>query len=326
VRVVVIGAGLSGLVCARELQRSGHAVTVLDKGASVGGRLATRRIVTPLGIAVVDHGAQFFTVRSEEMAAEAAAWTTAGVVTEWCRGFGDGDGWPRYRGTAGMNGIAKHLAAQLGDAEVRVRTLAFSLHAVDGAWRVRLDDGSELDADAVVCTAPVPQAYALAVSAELEVPRELMTMIYDPTLSLLVVLDGPSAVPAPGGVQEADEVFHFVADNARKGVSELSALTLHARPVLSAMAWERDPDAVHAELLAAATPWFGGASVVTSQLKRWRFATPQSSWPEPCVAFDGADAGVGGRRGPLVLAGDAYAGPKVEGALRSGLAAARALI
>jgi hypothetical protein len=62
----------------------------------------------------------------------------------------------------------------------------------------------------------------------------------------------------------------------------------------------------------------GDAIIVESQLKRWRFATPQAIWPEPCwSALDAA--------APLVLAGDAFAGPKVEGAALSGLAAAAAL-
>lgn len=60
-RIVIVGAGLSGLVAARSLAASGHDVSVLDKGRGVGGRLATRRI----GDAVLDHGAQFFTVRTD---------------------------------------------------------------------------------------------------------------------------------------------------------------------------------------------------------------------------------------------------------------------
>ena len=62
--VVVIGAGLSGLIAAQSLQAHGHKLLVVDKGRSPGGRLATRRI----GPATLDHGAQFFTVRSEEFA------------------------------------------------------------------------------------------------------------------------------------------------------------------------------------------------------------------------------------------------------------------
>jgi len=57
--VLVIGAGISGLLCATQLQAAGLSTLVLDKGRGVGGRMATRRI----GDTTFDHGAQFFTVR-----------------------------------------------------------------------------------------------------------------------------------------------------------------------------------------------------------------------------------------------------------------------
>ncbi len=104
--VVVIGAGLAGLMSAQQLQESGHEVVVLDKGKSPGGRLATRRI----GDATLDHGAQFFTVREREFEHHVQQWIQAGVVREWCRGFSAQDGHPRYIGAHGMNGIAKHLS------------------------------------------------------------------------------------------------------------------------------------------------------------------------------------------------------------------------
>ena len=46
--------------------------------------MATRRI----GAAVVDHGAQFFTVRTPELAARVTRWQAEGLVFEWSRGFG----------------------------------------------------------------------------------------------------------------------------------------------------------------------------------------------------------------------------------------------
>jgi len=53
-RVVVVGGGVSGLVCALELQRSGREVVLLEKEAEVGGRV---RSSTVHGY-TVDHGFQ----------------------------------------------------------------------------------------------------------------------------------------------------------------------------------------------------------------------------------------------------------------------------
>lgn len=311
--VVVVGAGLAGLVAARRLVAAGHSVVVFDKGRSPGGRLATRRI----GTATLDHGAQFFTARSPAFTDAVAGWQAEGLVVEWCRGFGGDDGHPRYRVEGGMHALAKRLADEL---DVRCDSLVFALRRDPrGTWQVQLDDAAIVDADAVVLTCPVPQSLSLAISADVDVPAELVGFDYDPTLCLLAVLDAASGVPAPGGVQDADVTFSFVADNALKGVSAVPALTLHATAQ-----WSRDhldtPTAeVHAALVAAAAPWIGEAQVIESQVKRWRYATPVRTWPAPCLALEGGP-------GPLVLAGDAYAGPKVEGAYTSGLAAAATLI
>jgi predicted NAD/FAD-dependent oxidoreductase len=89
-RVIIVGAGLSGLVAARELQGAGVEVTVVDKGRSPGGRLATRRI----GAATLDHGAQFFTVRTPAFQHRVDDWLDRGLVAVWTQGFDSGDGHP----------------------------------------------------------------------------------------------------------------------------------------------------------------------------------------------------------------------------------------
>ena len=40
-KVAIIGAGISGLICAYELKKVGFAVTVYEKNAFVGGRMST---------------------------------------------------------------------------------------------------------------------------------------------------------------------------------------------------------------------------------------------------------------------------------------------
>ncbi|MFM7892499.1 MAG: NAD(P)/FAD-dependent oxidoreductase [Actinomycetota bacterium] len=303
-RVVVVGAGMSGLTAARRLVTAGHDVLVLDKARSSGGRCATRRI----GAAVFDHGAQFFTVRSDTFEQMVRGWLTAGVAREWCRGFGDGDGHPRYCGVGGMTTITKHMANGL---QVRYSSMVFSLSRTTQGWRVHLDDGSHHDADQVILTCPIPQSMALLVNTEIVVPDALRTIEYDKTIAALVVVDGDSHIPTPGGVQQPDETFSFIADNQQKGISSVGALTFHCAAGFSEEHWWHDATATHYEVMRRAQSWIGTATVVEHQPKRWRMATPRTTWPERCWSSDG-----------ITLAGDAFAGPKIEGAVLSGLAAA----
>ncbi len=308
-RVVVVGAGLAGLSAARLLRDDGHDVVVLDKGRSPGGRCATRRIRN----ATLDHGAQFFTVRSDEFARSVAEWSDAGIVCEWTRGFGDHDGHPRYVGSRGMTGIAKHLAVGL---DVTCSTLVFAIERGPATrWRVRIDDGSSIDADAVILTCPVPQSFSLAVTADVDVPEPLRTMKYDATLAALVVTDRPIKLPEPGAVQRPGGIFEFIADNQRKGISDVPAVTFHATAQFSNDNWWLEPQEAHRLLMNAAAEWIGDATVVADQHKRWRMATPRTIWPERFWESD-----------RLLFAGDAFGGPRIEGAVLSGRAAAQRLI
>jgi renalase len=310
--VAVVGAGLSGLVAARRLTEAGHDVVVLDKGAVPGGRLATDVV----GDAACDSGAQFFTVRSEAFAALVDPWLRAGVAFEWTRGFDDPpDGYPRYAVRGGMGALGAHLAAGL---DVRLDTMVFAIRRGGGRWSVGIDDGTAMVADALVVTCPLPQSASLLMTAEVAVPEQLRRTDYHRVVAVLAALDGPGAVPPHGGVQDADATFSFVADNHRKGVSGAPGITLHVNHEESAAHWDDPPDELRAWALAAAAPWFGDAALVAARVRRWRFAGPQTIWPESCWT---PEAGL-----PLALAGDAFAGPKVEGAALSGLAAAASIL
>lgn len=313
-KVGVIGAGIAGLTAARAIADAGLDVVVFERGRSPGGRMATRRV----GAATLDHGAQFFTARTPQFQGIVDGWLERGVVTEWCRGFQPGgDGYPRFVGTNGMNSVARDVARGL---DVRCGSLVFSLHAAGQGrrpWSVKLDDASITDFHALVVTCPVPQTFSLLVSAEVQMPEQLLHTGYDRTLALLTVLDRPSAVPPPGGTQ-TDPTFTFIGDNLAKGISTVAAVTFHANATWSEAHWDDSYDDAEAALLELARPWLGDAVVTVSQLKRWRFATPTDIWP---AAHWGPDD-----RSNLVVAGDAFAGPRVEGAVLSGLSAAAALL
>ena len=311
-RVVIVGAGLSGLVAARELTDAGASVVVVDKGRSPGGRLATRRI----GAATLDHGAQFFTVRTPAFAHRVDAWVERGLVSVWSHGFTGDDGHPRYVATAGMNSLAKDLASGL---DVRCSTMAFAVRPAQSGddWTVVIDDGTVHVGDAVIITSPLPQSFALLADAGIDLDEALMRTDYERTIALLATLDRPPEMAAPGGIQTPTAEVNFVADNAAKGVSAVPAITLHASTAWSEAHWDDDLDDLRRSLIELAATWLGPAEIDEAQVKKWRFATPRTTWPDPCWVAPG---------GRVVLAGDAFDGPRVEAAHNSGLAAAHALI
>lgn len=309
-RVVIVGAGLSGLVAANELQAAGVEVAVVDKGRSPGGRLATRRI----GTATLDHGAQFFTVRTPAFQRRVDDWIERGLVAVWSHGFGSADVHPRFVAPAGMNSLAKDLAR---GHDVSCSTMACAVRPSGSQWHVVIDDGSVRVADQVVVTTPLPQSSALLADAAIELDDRLMRTDYDRTIALLATLDRPPRIDAPGGVQRPNDDVGFVADNVAKGVSATPAITLHASAAWSRTHWDCDTADVLASLVDLADPWLGDAAIDEAHVKKWRFATPRTPWPDPCwVSADGG----------IVLAGDAFNGPRIEAAHNSGLAAAQTLL
>jgi renalase len=311
-RIAVVGAGLAGLVAARRLADD-HDVVVLEKNPDIGGRLATRQ----LGDAVVDSGAQFFTVRGPALAEQVDDWVARGLVHVWCRGFDQPqDGYPRFVGTSGMASLARDLAAGV---EVRTGHMVFSLRRRDGGWDVVVDDGTIVTVDRVLLTCPVAQAWALLAQSGVEFPDELGRREYHRTIGLLVALDRPSSVPAPGGVQfdpaDAASPFGFIADSVAKGISDSPAVTFHATQPWSREHWDDPPADLESALVERARRWTGDARIVAAKVAKWRFAGPVRTWPEPFWS----DASR-----TIVVAGDLFAGPKFEGAFNSGLAAAEA--
>lgn len=324
--IVVLGAGLAGLVCAGALRDAGRSVVVVDKGRRPGGRMATRRMAGLGGAtARVDHGAQFFTVRSEEFAQVVSSWQSAALVHEWCRGFRvPEDGFARWSAPQGMRSIAEHLAA---DLDVRCETTVHAVSGFDGSLCARSDDGQEWRTTTMVITSPVPQSLAILENGWLPIPEEaedaLRRVSYAPCFALLVTLDGPGAVPPPGALQAEDgehPVFSFVGDNRAKGASPVPAITFHASPSWSAARFDDDLEDVRADMLAAAADLLGGAQPIEVALHRWRYARPVVLHPERSLTVEP----IPGTR--LVFAGDAFGEAKVEGAVRSGLAAAAAVM
>jgi len=315
VDVLVIGAGMAGLSAAAALQKAGCKAVVIDKGRGVGGRMATRRI----GAATFDHGAQFITARDLRFADVLENARTAGAALEWCRGFtADADGHARWRGTPGMSSLAKHLALGL---EIIQEKQVSALHQMTDHWSIGMADGETWTAKAIILTAPVPQSLVLleagGVAVEPALKTRLSAIQYERCFAAMAVLDGPSRMPPPGGFAPTQGPIAWIADNQLKGVSAEPAITIHATDEFSVAHWDKDRDETAQILIAAADEWLG-VGIKQFHIHGWRFSKPKQTDPSPCAIVSSAP--------PLVLAGDAFAGPRVEGSALSGWAAAEAVI
>lgn len=319
---MIVGAGLSGLLAARTLVAAGRRVQVIEKSRGVGGRMATRRID---GL-VADHGAQFFTAHDTRFAGLVREWENAGVVRRWTTGFSvpDGafkdNGVPRYCGSTGMTAIGKHLAQGL---EVKLQAKVNRIAVQGDAWTVTTDDGAAFECRALLLTAPVPQSLQLLAAGEVPLPdavREgLEQTDYSSGFTLLAKLPGPSQVPDPGGMWLCGEPLWWITDNRQKGLcpGPETIVTIHAGPEFSETHWNAPEEEVVAKILEAAAPWLGGSPVLT-QVHRWRYNVPRRIHPAPFLRVPDVP--------PLILAGDAFGGPRIEAAALSGLAAGDALI
>jgi predicted NAD/FAD-dependent oxidoreductase len=313
--VLVIGAGMAGLMAAAELQRASRRVLVIDKGRRIGGRLASRRFDG----ATFDHGAQFITTRESRFAALLELGRQTGAMVEWCRGFsGSPDGHARWRGKPTMSALAKHLALGL---DLHLEIQVTSLRHAQNRWRAETATGRTFTAGAVVLTPPVPQSLALLDAGGIVLAPEMRTRLaaieYERCLAVMALLDGPSRIPPPGGLTPAEGPIAWIADNQLKGISAEPAVTIHATHAFSLEHWERDRQETGRALLEAAAPWLG-AGAKTFQVHGWRYSKPMRVDEERCVLVSQSPS--------LVLAGDAFAGPRVEGAALSGWAAAEAIL
>ena len=317
----IIGAGLSGLKCARDLADGGFEVRVFDTARGAGGRMATRRA----GDRRFDHGAQYFTVRDDRFDRVVDSWCRRGIVEPWNGTIVVVDNGTvstqksrvqRFVGVPGMNAVCRHLARGL---DVSYSTRVESLKREGEVCAVTDGDGIDLGRfDVVVVSAPAPQAGALLRSCAPDLAARADAVEMAPCWAVMATFPERLEVGFDGAFVN-DAAISWVSRNPSKpGRPDHESWVIHASPEWSTDHLEMEPE-LAAEALVRE---FGAALGVEMEqpehlsAHRWRFALPQSPLPETFL-FD-ADLG-------LAACGDWCGGPRVEGAFLSGLAAAEGI-
>lgn len=321
-RAAVIGAGMAGLICARTLQDQGIEVMVFEKSRGPGGRAATRRSDTGLSF---DHGAQYFTTRDPLFGRYVEAWAEQGIVAEWAGRIVQLNGKDvtpktdqprRYVGVPDMTAMARQLAADLPlRSEVRI----VQLSRIGLAWELTDAAGQKYGPfEYVVVSLPAPQAADLL--GEHALASEARAVRMTPCWAVLAAFEQPVETGWDGAFVHGAPLA-WVARNSSKPGRDCVADCW----VLQATAdWSAShQDCNRGDVVKLLLGEFGTITsaplppAVYHDSHLWRC----SASPQPLDRLFLFEPNTG-----LALCGDWLAGGRIEGAFRSGVAAAECIL
>jgi renalase len=289
--VVVVGAGIAGLACARELLDAGIPVRVLERGRVVGGRLASRRFDGRYA----DIGAAYITADDPAFEGRLETWRIDGLARPWTDTFLAYDGAGptattgpmRWAAPGGLRSLAEDLA---GELDVTLECEVTSLP----------------EADAVVLAMPGPQALRIA---DLAVAKR---QEWSPVLAAVLTYPERDWPDFHGAFVNGHPVLATVCDDGDRRGDRAPVLVAHTTPEFARPHLE-DPSGAGFEIEAAVRDLFG-VTAVSSRVHRWTYASPI---PEP---------GAYAVAGDVYLCGDAFGKPRVQTAWLSGRAVAHRII
>ncbi|WP_158674445.1 NAD(P)/FAD-dependent oxidoreductase [Lysinibacillus antri] len=318
VDILIVGAGISGLMAAEKLkENSDKTVLLIDKSRSPGGRLATRRIEQ----GKFDHGAQFFTVRSNIFKEKVQKWVEQGWVFPW---FSKEH--PRYASVNGMNQLAKHLAHS---HKVEYNLLAETVAVQEnGDYVVTMRDlmnntSRSIRAKSIIMTCPTPQVLQILQRSQYEIDQEdfqqLADVSYTNCLTLLLSMKDDFALQNEYLYEPVPGVIAWIADNRQKGISQESSVTVHLDPQWSITHFEKSDTEILKEIMPHLQVVFADRTEwdIPYQVKRWRYAQAYNLIKAPYLDVN--------PHHPFVICGDAFSSikgdvaSKIENAALSGI-------
>lgn len=341
--VVVIGAGISGLTAAHQLQQVGHRVIVIDKSRGLGGRLATRR----RGFTAIDHGCRYLQPFADPTLSCLPALLETGVLQLWepetfaLEATGFLKAMPTetfYIAPQGMSAVAKALASGL---TIHRDWRATALTPLPQGWRIegetlstgRQGQPSSIEAKAVVVAIPAPQVAALVDRAAPQneglanLMHQLQNVEFDAVITIMAGYSPDESANLPAqtslGGWMVDGNRHSVLrwaalDSSKRTDPQEAVVVMHSSAAFAASNIDRsDLEAVGQALLVAAAESLASwlSSPTWMQVHRWRYGFVRQPLGSPVLYSPAVST--------LVGCGDWCSGGNVEGAIASGRQAAQ---
>lgn len=293
--VAVVGAGVAGAAAAFTLRDRGFNVHMFDKGRSVGGRLATRRVAPWQW----DHGAQYVTARSPEFQ---SLLTNAPL---WAHNQGE-------EGHVGGKSQSDLIKPLLLGTQVELETEIVAVgRNEEGLWRLCSEMGPvEHSYHALILALPAAQARALLT---FDHPFDgLRDVRVDPCWALMIAT--PELLDLPAAQREPrPHVAWLAADHSKPGrPSGYGQYVMHASAAWSEQHLELSRQAACADMLKFFYELTGTNDTAYAVAHRWRYALTRTPLGQSCLLSEALHLG---------LCGDWCLGARAEDGYLSGRAA-----
>jgi len=311
-KVVVVGAGTAGLTCAARLKELGAEVIVFEKSRGVSGRMASRRMEHGF----CDHGAQYFTARSDGFLSLVLHWQALGLVTPWNAriariGFSDESPVRESQRFIGVPRMTSPMAMLAEGLDVRLNTRISKIERMPVGWSVTDESGETCatEIDQIVLAIPPAQALHLLGAHSPAWREQLAAVRMAPCWTVMATVRETDQTGFDAAFV-ANGPLAWVANNATKpGRTPLPVWTLHASAEWSTQHIDRSGEAVSQELIQAFEE-IASVKVIESVSHRWLYARAVDE--TRCGPLWDPSMG-------LAACGDWTMGDNVEAAWRSGL-------
>jgi predicted NAD/FAD-dependent oxidoreductase len=304
---IIIGSGMAGITCAKALHMAGVPVRVLDKGRTIGGRMATRQQDLGTGHVTFDHGAQYLRPRDPAFA-EAIA--SAGAQ-DWAATCGSG----RFVGVPGMSDVLQRMGKGL---DIVQHTEVTHLERREHGWHLAGPAG-EFSAKRLVLTIPAPQVAAL-LGPDHPFTPDVSRVVMDPCLTLMAAFPKDSPRPFAFHLDPSHALSWIAQNNTKPGRSD-AAVTWVAQAGHAFSSVNLNADAAHiaARMLPLLADVIGvdPAQAIHARAHRWRYAQASKPLGQPFLHSEDKT---------LYAGGDWCLGPRAEDAWHSGQAIARDIL
>lgn len=295
VNILIVGAGLSGLVLGSELSKLQKNFLIIEKSPGLGGRIATRR----LSEQPFDHGVLYLKPDPYLLNLHVSLFLTNALC------IGD----EGIFTSGGMTRLPKVMAENL---PIRKNVKAERLIRGNDLWKVECENGDQIIAKKIILTAPLPQSLELLDKSELdlEIPENARSISYSKAVIGLFQTDMPFT---PRVTDPEIETLCPLASRISSG----KGIIMHMSED-----WSEDHFALSDEILLETLTrklkacFNKDLKISEAQIKRWKYRTPKDVLPLDYMELSN----------DLFLIGDAFRYPDVRGSVHSALSALRAMV